>query len=127
MRQVSAIDTLALRLETMVNRPPTIYENQEIPARKPFLVFEAIPVAPRVLGLKYQAEHSGTVQITVVTDDGQGTTEAEEVAQRVAALYPAGLVLDGVRIVMPPYLEKGYPDAGLWRQPLRIRWRVLPE
>lgn len=126
MIEIDAVDTIVRMLEEMPNRPTTIYDNNEIPARAPFLIFDVIPIGKDVRGLKYQAITTGTVQITVVTQGGIGPGTAEEIARRVAACFPAGRVMDGVRIDRPPELVKGYPDAGLWRLPIKIRWKVLP-
>lgn len=126
MIEADAVDTLVMMLEQMVNRPTTIYENNEIPAKKPFLVFENIPIGKLVVGLNYQHITRGSIQVTVVTQGGIGPSHAEEIARRVADCFPVGTIRDGVIIDSPPEIAKGYNDAGLWRLPVKIRWRVLP-
>lgn len=121
------IDLLVERFETVVQRPVTIYENQELPAQPPFLIFDTIPVAPITRSLAMKAEQRGTLQITVVTDEGIGPGPAEAIAGRVMDRFQPGLLLgDRIAITEAPYIEKGYNDAGLWRLPIKIRWRVLP-
>lgn len=129
MREIDAVESLVALLETMEDRPTTIYENQEIPARKPFLIFDTVPIGSRTVANKNQSVTEGAVQITVVTQGGTGTVEAEQIARRIAAVFtlPPGANYQGVRIENPPSLDKGYADAGLWRLPVKIRWRVLPE
>lgn len=127
MREFSAYDSLVGLLENFEDRPPIVYENQEPDVSTPYLVVDNIPIGPRILSLKHATQYAGVLQISVITMGGQGTGQSEEVASRIAELYPAGMIHEGVRILMPPHVEKGYPDSGLWRQPIKIRWRVLPE
>ena len=126
MREIEAYDTLSHMLEGMDDPPPIIYDNNEIPARPPFLIVDLIPEAKRVVGLKWQTVTQGSIQVTVVTLGGGGLGLSEEIALRVAECFPAGAQRDGVEITSPPELVGGYPDNGLWRNPIRIRWKVLP-
>ena len=114
------------QLTTMVDRPTTVWDNIETPTTFPFLVVEMVPGDARFASLARQQELRGMMQVTVVTGQGIGSLEAERIARRVVQAYPVDLKIDELILAAPPLMVPGYPDGGQWRQPVQIRWRVLP-
>lgn len=114
------------QLVTMVNRPATVWDNVELPANPPYLIVEIVPLTHDTVAHNYAEMKNGIFQVTVVTESGIGSPESEAIAQRVADCFPAGWKQDGVIVTHPASLVQGYPNNGLWRLPVQIRWRVLP-
>lgn len=75
-------------------------------------------------------EDRGILQVTVVHPAGMGKVKALEIAQSVAELFPAGLVLSlGSHYLFcdkHPAIASGYPDEGWYRVPVSINWQTLP-
>lgn len=117
---------MSTRLSNMIDQPTTIYENQELPATPPYLLFESVSTVAEFISLGRAHILEGLIQITVITRDGVGVLESERIADRVIDCFPVDLNYQGLTLKAPPQSLPGYPDGGLWRKPVQIRWRVLP-
>lgn len=119
---------VALRnhLMTMPNRPKTIWDNVELPASTPFLIAEMVPLTADLASLARKLRFTGIFQVTVVTKQGIGADDSWQIGQRVADHFPPGWSHGGLRVEQPAEMVAGYPDNGLWRMPVQIRWRKLP-
>ena len=70
----------------------------------------------------------GFIMVTVVTEEGKGTTESLQFAAQIVALYPMGLRLtapDGkIEIKRHPSILTGFSQGGAWRQPVKISFEA---
>ncbi|MCX5592532.1 phage tail terminator-like protein [Alcaligenes endophyticus] len=80
--------------------------------------------AQTVSGSLVTQEHKGILHINVFVALNQGSGEAESIASELAALFPAGLVVDGVAIPSPPTILQGRPDPDYYQVPVQIRYRM---
>lgn len=90
----------------------------------PWLQVTLIP-AETVSGSLCAAEHKGLLHINVFSPSGFGAGPAEQMAESIAALFPAGFRTNGVRITRPPTVGAGIDDPGGWHMvPVRARYQL---
>lgn len=93
-------------------------------AETPWLQVTLIP-AETVSGSLSASEHKGLLHINVFGPVGYGSGLTEQMAESIAALFPAGLNANRVRIARPPSVGQGQPDPNGWHMvPVRARYQL---
>lgn len=120
-------NALGQRLATLTPALLIGWPNRDVPAATPhpFLIFDHVPVSRNDDTLKGGGViATGFVQVTVMAEIGKFATDATEIADSIAALFPYTLRLTvtggTITINQPPEVMQGYPDDPHWRIPVRI-------
>lgn len=124
-------NALGQRLATLTPERTIGWPNKDVPAGTalPYLIFDFVPVSRTEGTIKGgHAISRGFAQVTVMSAQNTFATEATNLAESVAALFPFGLRLTvtggKVLINQPPEVQQGYPDGPHWRVPVRIPYEA---
>lgn len=114
-------------LAAMPDRPPTIWENEDVAVPvPPYLVVETVRAPLALLTMGGAHSRSGMLQVSVIVATGDHVRDAEQIAKRIAAHFAFGTEIDGSFIVpRAPYIATGYPDGATYRVPVQIAYRVF--
>ncbi|MBX9348725.1 DUF4128 domain-containing protein [Chromobacterium vaccinii] len=106
---------------------PVAWENIEFtpPADGLYLRAFLLPAEGETLNLEYGASEIGLYQINVCAPLGKGPRQAEKLAEALQALYPAGEVLGGARLVRQPAIGPPIPDGVSRIVPVTIRYSTI--
>ncbi|MBX9267203.1 phage tail terminator-like protein [Chromobacterium violaceum] len=106
---------------------PVAWENIEFtpPADGLYLRAFLLPAEGETVNLEYGACEIGLYQINVCAPQGKGPRQAEKLAEALQALYPAGDVLGGVRLVRQPAIGPPIPDGVSRIVPVTIRYSTI--
>ncbi len=81
--------------------------------------------ANTVSGSLAGTEYKGVFQVNVFSPGQTGSGAAEAFAEAIAALFPAGLNVNGVRVTIPPSVGQGAnDDSSSYMVPVRIRYQL---
>lgn len=117
---------IAQRLSA-ANLATLVWPNRDTAPAVPYIIFDHVPVGAEDRTLAGGAlALSGYVMMTVATALNGYATPGETLAASVVALFPYGLRLnlaDGkVLIRKPPEVLRGFPDAVVWRTPVKVTY-----
>ncbi len=106
---------------------PVAWENIEFtpPVDGLYLRAFLLPAEGETLNLEYGASEIGLYQINVCAPLGKGPRQAEKLAEALQALYPAGEVLGGARLVRQPAIGPPIPDGVSRIVPVTIRYSTI--
>lgn len=106
---------------------PVAWENVEFSPPPDGLYLRAflLPANGATLNLEYGMSEIGLYQINVCTPLGKGPRQAEKLAEALQALYPAGDVLGGARLVRQPAIGPPIPDGVSRIVPVTIRYSTI--
>lgn len=126
----SEIETALMeRLAAMPALPDVAWPNVDAPATLPRLEVAVFRNDTQRLTIGGIHRRPGILQVTVCTQLGRGGRDANELAEDVAAHFPADLRLPAgsvaVRITKAPAIAGGIPDAAAWRVPVSISFETL--
>jgi hypothetical protein len=131
-----AIETaLGQRLVTIPSVPPIAWPNRDydpkLPNAVPYLEFVHAPVQ-RVDDTIDASDprQEGLALVTVIVPRGQFTSQANALADAVAARFSNGLRLalstgGAVMMTKPADIVAGFADGVYWRVPVRIAYRTV--
>lgn len=125
-------NTLAAELATASLGYPIAWPNQDFDeSAKPYLAVQMIQAGNVRLGPAQGGTHeySGIFQITVVTDRGRASGEANGIADQIAAVFVSGTrftfsggyvdIMKDAEVVGP-----GFAEGSGWRLPVSIAYRA---
>lgn len=133
MRQSEISKAFEDHLVTMANLPRVVWENDDEAGggSKPYLVVQMVRTGRQNLDIAGGAGtfSQGFVQITAVTELGKWATEAENMADNIAAHFPKALrlVVAGGTVVVTsaPDIKTAFRDGPDWRLPVQIEYTAL--
>lgn len=95
-------------------------ENPDLPC----LVYGQLVLPPVRTGQEPFSEHSGSLNVNVLTSKGSYATQGEDIAEEVSDLFPVDLRLSvdsGIlRITAPALIQRGFDDGAYWAVPVSI-------
>ena len=108
---------------------PLAWENKNFGDKRPFLVFELVPISSQDNTLAGGFEiHRGFMQISVVAELNKFSNDADDIADEVAALFPKALKIPitggTITIIAPAFIGQGYRDGSDWRVPVRVDYEA---
>lgn len=121
MNENDIAEALGRQLKTLTGAPPIYWDNQNVPGSqaRPYLVVQMVPgqSPARISGGR---AHVGFMQVTVVSEVGKFATHANEVADKIAALFPYEMTLPcgGGRLTITNDTQPGpgFRDGSNWRK-----------
>lgn len=119
---------LKARLAALTFTPaiPVAWPNKDfVPTGERFLVAQIVRAPAERIGIKARARMTGSLVVTVASRTGNGSGEADGLADAVAAHFPADLKLGDLRITAAPSVRDGFADAGYWRTPVVVPFEAL--
>lgn len=129
MKKSDISKALGSRIATANLGYPLAWENKNFGDKKPFLVFELVPVSSQDNTLAGGFEiHTGFMQVSVVAELNKFSNEADDIADEVASLFPKALKMPitggTITIMAPAFVGQGYRDVSDWRVPVRVDYEA---
>lgn len=135
MNFVTIEQALGMQLVGMSPSYPVAWPNKDYDPKAsgavPYLEFRHVPASVTDESIDASMHvQTGLALITVVVSRDGFSTDANDIAQAVADMFPMGLRIDAgsgvVMITKPAEPVAGFVDGTYWRQPVRVNYRTAP-
>lgn len=124
---------LRQRLATLSDVPtawPNVSFNPADPGNLPYIACTIVRAGTSDQTLDGQSPIvTGRLIATVVVEQNTGEVQADQIAERVADLFPMGLRIatdDIITVItQPAHIREGIPDGAYWRVPVSIPFQIV--
>lgn len=121
MTALEGQDALIRRLIAMPDAPSFVFPNDPSGAETPRAVIQSGPNAQQTITIGGVTKGVFEIVVRVEVPDGEYTTQAHEIANRIIAQFPYGERFEGITVTEVPYPRPGYSAEGIYHLPVIIR------